>query len=241
MATTLNYTAFERLDVPRPVHRIQYIAQICAGKSVLDLGAMDETAYASKRGRGVWLHEEISKTASRVVGLDSSNVLPSDGLRTAENAEILRGDILDVASFLQRTQFSPDIVVAGELIEHLENPLAFLRSFQHTPALQGKALLLSTPNATAFHNSMIGLGNRESSHADHLCILSFKTLTTLASRAGFSDWRITPYHSDFAEMKLRNSGLRRALVVSGEGVVRMMERMFPLLSFGLILETQIKA
>jgi 2-polyprenyl-3-methyl-5-hydroxy-6-metoxy-1,4-benzoquinol methylase len=70
-------------------------------------------------------------------------------------------------------------VVAGELIEHLENPLQFLRSFRQVSRLKGKALLLSTPNATAIHNCLIALGNRESTHRDHLRILSFKTLSTL--------------------------------------------------------------
>jgi hypothetical protein len=74
-----------------------------------------------------------------------------------------------------------------------------------------------------------------------LCILSFKTMSTLLSRAGYSDWQITPYHSEFAEMKQRNSGVRRAAIISGEALVRGAEWMFPLLSFGLIVQTSISA
>ena len=57
------YTPLERIHVPRPVDRISAIRRICQGKKVLDLGAMDETAFTSKRGQGTWLHEEIAAVA----------------------------------------------------------------------------------------------------------------------------------------------------------------------------------
>ena len=48
----LRYEPLERLRVPRPVDRISFLVAQCRGKSVLDLGAMDETAVDAKRGRG---------------------------------------------------------------------------------------------------------------------------------------------------------------------------------------------
>lgn len=239
MPQPLNYTPFEKIEVRRPVDRIAYIARACADKIVLDLGAMDETAYVSKRGRGVWLHEELAKSAKEVVGVDSSSAVPADGLQTAVNASIRQGDILNLACVVAAMPDAPDIVVAGELIEHLENPLAFLRSFRALPALKGKKLLFTTPNATALHNGLIGLCCRESTHHDHLCIQSFKTLSTLMRRAGYEDWALTPYHSDFIEMKLRNKGVRHVLVVAGEAGIRITEKLFPLISFGLICEATI--
>jgi hypothetical protein len=239
MPSPLRYTPFERLDVPRPVDRITHIAGICRGRVVLDLGAMDETAFTSKRGRGAWLHEEIARTASRVIGVDASPAVPPEGLVTAENARIEHGDIFNLAEFVARRGIVPDVVVAGELIEHLDNPLAFLRAFRSIPALAGKRLILSTPNATALHNVLIALGNRESTHQDHLLVLSYKTMTTLLSRAGYTAWTITPYRSDFAEMKLRNRGPRHALVVAGETMIRAAEWAFPLLAFGLLVDTVI--
>ncbi len=235
----LSYAPFEYIEIGRAVDRIEYILNVCKNKIVLDLGAVDETAFIAKRTQGLWLHEEIAKVASRVIGLDASDTLPDDGLVTAENAVIKKGNILDLDSLLAELDLTPDIVVAGELIEHLENPLESLRLFRCIRRLQGKGLLLTTPNATAIHNCLIALANRESTHHDHLCILSFKTLNTLLSRAGYESWRIIPYHAEFAEMKHRNYGIRRKLVVGGETVIKLVERIFPLLSFGLIVETTI--
>src|ERR1700722_8010225 len=134
----LRYTPLEHIAVVRPVDRITFIAQACAGRRVLDLGAMDETAFASKRGRGTWLHEEIGRTALRVDGVDSSALVPAEGIATGPNASIRRGDIADPERLLAVLEDNPDVVVAGELIEHLENPLQFLKQFAAIKRLSGK-------------------------------------------------------------------------------------------------------
>jgi len=225
--------------VSAPVDRIGYIAAACRQRRVLDLGAMDETAWQSKRGRGAWLHEEISRTALSVDGVDNSALIPPEGLRTAPNAIIRRGDVGDPERIVAALAATPDVVVAGELIEHLENPLEFFRRIARIERLSGRALILSTPNATALHNVLIGLARRESTHHDHLCVLSYKTLTTLCARAGFRTWQIIPYYARFTEMRERHSGLARAAIGMAERLVNFLEWCFPLLSQGFILRIEL--
>ncbi len=235
----LRYEPLERLQVARPVDRIRFVAECCRNRTVLDLGAMDETAVGAKRGRGTWMHEAIAEVASRVVGIDNSAEVPDQGLRTAPNAEIVRGDIMALDSWLAERDFRPDVVVAGEVIEHLANPLQFLQSLARIDRLRTRTLILTTPNATAIHNVAIGLLSRESTHHDHLCILSFKTLNTLCRRAGLSRWEIVPYRSAFIEMRARNPGLRGRVVAAGERCVNALEWLFPLLSFGYVVRAEI--
>lgn len=235
----LRYTPLEAISLVRPVDRIRYIVSACKGRRVLDQGAMDETAWGSKRGRGTWMHEEIAKVARRVDGVDNSAAIPEGGLSTAGNAWIRRGDIKDLDSIIAGLDEVPDTIVAGELIEHVESPLEFLRCFKELPQLAGRELILSTPNATAVHNVLIGLARRESTHQDHLCILSYKTLNTLCLRAGFSSWQIIPYYSRFTEMQERHSGLARLAVIAVERLVNGMEWLFPLLSFGYIVRIRL--
>lgn len=235
----LRYTPLERLSVARPVDRIRYIAAVCARCRVLDLGAMDETAWQAKRGRGTWLHEEISRTALSVDGVDNSALIPAEGLRTGPTSIIRRGDVADPERLVAALEEPPDVIVAGELIEHLDSPLQFLRRFAAIERLAGKTLILSTPNATALHNVMIALARRESTHRDHLCVLSYKTLATLCARAGFSGWEIIPYRSRFTEMQERHSGIARFAVRAAECTVNALEWIFPLLSFGYILRIRL--
>jgi hypothetical protein len=235
----LLYTPLERLSVPRPVDRIKFIAQACTGKHVLDLGAMDETAWRPKQGSGTWLHEEIGRNAISVVGIDNSALVPAEGLRTGPNSSIQRGDITDPEPLVAALVHTPDVVVIGELIEHLENPLQFIKRLAGIGRLSGSSLILSTPNATALHNFIIAMGKRESTHRDHLFIFSYKTLATLCSRAGALEWEIIPYFSRFSEMQERHSGLLRLAIRAVQGVVNLFEWLFPLLSFGYIVRIRL--
>lgn len=234
-----SYVPLERLPVPRPVDRIPFIKNDCKGKVVLDLGAMDETAYAAKQGHGTWLHEEIAEVAAQVMGMDISSLVPPDGLRTGKNSAIHPGNIMQLGAWLNSRDFSPDIIVAGEIVEHLENPLMFLKGMKAIDRLQGKTLILTTPNATALHNCLIGLLSRESTHHDHLCIFSYKTLYTLCSRSGFAGWEIVPYVARFTEMKERNTGFRHVLVSVGEKVINGLEWLCPMMGFGYIVKIRI--
>jgi hypothetical protein len=135
----------------------------------------------------------------------------------------VRGDITALDRILGATEV--EVVVAGELIEHLRE----LRDL-----LPGRELVMTTPNATALHNVLLGVASRESNHPNHLQVFSFKTLSTLCLRAGFPAWNIVPYHVYFAEMALRVSGAKRLGVRAAEQAVNLAERMFPLPSGGLI-------
>lgn len=235
----LNYTPLERLKLARPVDRIEFIAHACAGCRVLDLGAMDETAWAAKRGRGTWLHEEISFSALAVDGVDNSVLVPEEALRTGPNATIRRGDITKPDLLVATPAAAPDVVVVGELIEHLENPLQFLKCLAAIERLAGRTLILSTPNATALHNVLIGLIQRESTHRDHLCIFSYKTLASLCARAGFHAWEIIPYYARFTEMQARHSGVLNLAVRAAQRLINLFEWLFPLLSFGYIVRIRL--
>ena len=244
---TLGYTPLEPVRVRRPVDRIEYIASQCADRHVLDLGCYDETALV-KRDTETWLHGRIARVAASVIGVDSSDGVPKEGVVTGPRSRIVRGDVLalggatvggaagggDLASLGVLGAPPIDVVVAGELIEHLPDALSFLRAVK--ARWPGRRLILSTPNATSFTNVVLGAARRESNHRDHLQIYSFKTLHTLCLRAGCESWTVVPYHVRFTEMALRLAGARRAMVGAAEGAVHLWERCFPLHAGGLILD-----
>lgn len=226
----LAYVPLERLKVRPPVDRTKYIVERCRGRKVLDLGCYDETA-AVKFGTRHWLHGEISKVAYSVTGVDNSEQIPEVGLQTGQNSRILRGDVTRLEEFARSCEV--ETIVAGELLEHLAHPLEFLTDLH--ALFPGCELVLSTPNATSLTNATLALAQRESSHCDHLQVFSYKTLNSLCLRAGFADFEIIPYHVRFTELALRSSGLQRTLVAGAEQLVNFGERLFPLLSGGLIL------
>ncbi|MDQ3680154.1 MAG: class I SAM-dependent methyltransferase [Actinomycetota bacterium] len=233
----LRYTPFEHLKCPRPVDKLDWISDFCRDKRVLDLGAFDETAVALKEGTDYWLHGRIAAAAKEVVGVDNSELLPAEGLRASDQSVIVRGDILELGRI--HLDWDPDVVVAGELIEHLPNALEFLRLLKADDRFASSTVLLTTPNASAFYNFVLGLGGRESTHHDHVAIHSYKTLNTLCAKVGLSEWDLIPYHSRFSELGLRSSRLVRLVVTGFERLVNAVEYLFPLVGGGWIVKARL--
>ena len=231
MPPNIQYATLAKLPVQQPVDRVSYISSLCKEKSVLDIGCFDETSLA-KRDTEHWLHGRICQQARKVVGIDSSSLIPSEGIRTGQNAIIFRGDGVDIDREIQKIE-NFDVIVAGEFIEHIESPSRFFKNVkQYFP---GRVLIISTPNGACFANTLLGSIGREVQHPDHLHNFSFKILNTLCERAGFSDWEIVPYRFYATEMILQSKGVRRVFVIFVERCIRVVERLFPLLSFGYIV------
>lgn len=233
--SSLNYTHFERLPLRRPVDRLDYISGQCSGISVLDLGCLDETALV-KKDTTYWLHRRIFAVARDVLGMDSSSLVPPEGLSTAPNARILHADATDPNPAVL-DGFSPEVIVAGEFIEHIPNPSAFLRNIKKHYA--GRTLVFSTPNGSSISNFIMGLAGREVQHPDHLHNFTFKTLNTMCLRTGFQNWDIIPYRFFATEMILNSAPPKRAAAIAGEKIIRVLERLFPALSFGYIVVAKI--
>lgn len=228
---SLNYSNFERLPIGAPVDRITFIAELCRGRRVLDIGCLDETALV-KRDTDFWLHSRICAVASEVLGVDNSSLIPEEGLVTAANGRIVRGDAA-AAEFGDLDGFEPEIIVSGEFIEHIADPSRFMRGVAVRYA--GRTLVMSTPNGCSFSNTMMGILGREVQHPDHLHNFTFKTLNTMCMRAGFRSWEIVPYRFFATELILRSSGTLRVLAIIAEKCIRAVERLFPALSFGYVV------
>jgi hypothetical protein len=232
---SLTYDPLERLPVPRPVDRIAYIKRRCQGRRVLDLGAYDETEIEKPQRRSwTWLHAEIAESAREVLGVDASpTLLAAGGLDTRVGTRIVYGSVEQLDDLVR--DFKPDLIVAGELIEHTPNTLGWLSHLARIAP--GTPFLATTPNATSILNIGLAFLRRENCHPDHLQVYSFKTLATLSARVPMRDVSIVPY---FYTSHLFQ-GRVPAVLVPAIGaidvlVLRPIQFLFPLTSFGLILE-----
>jgi SAM-dependent methyltransferase len=235
MMTSLKYETLERLKVSQPVDRIDFIADLCRNRRVLDIGCLDETALM-KRDTQHWLHGRIGMTATKVTGIDSSSQLPVDGISTGPNSHIFKGDGSNPSADQVYT-VDIDIIVAGEFIEHLESPMAFLRTMKQR--FPGRDFVMSTPNGTSFANALLASISCEAQHHDHLLTSTYKTLNTLCMRAKLTSWEIIPYKFYATEMLMQSKGLKRFSVRFVEAFVGVVEKLFPLRSFGYIVHAKL--
>jgi len=231
----LTYLPLEPLTVLRPVDRIGHVKERCRGLRVLDLGAYDETEVdRPKHGSWKWLHAEIASVAREVLGVDASPKLKgTEGIQTPCGTRIVYGSAEDLDDVLR--SFRPDLIVAGELIEHTPNTLGWLARVGEV--FPGVRLLATTPNATSIINIVLSFLNRENTHQDHLQIYSYKTLATLARRLEMTDVVITPYYYHSQLFRGRTPKSLVPLVYAIDYLcLTPIQYLFPMTAFGIILE-----
>lgn len=165
------------------VDRLQHVLSICREKRVIDLGFVDEGRMTAKRAQRAWLHELLSRSARELVGVD----FDGDGVALARELgyEAHAADCQSSAELIALDLPPADVVVAGELIEHLDRPGDFLEAVKCLVKPAG-VLVLTTPNATRLTNLFGSLTRRELTNPDHVAWYSWHSLKTLLERHGWS-------------------------------------------------------
>jgi hypothetical protein len=231
----LRYRPLEKISIPRPVDRIDYIKKQSVGLKVLDLGAYDETVIRqNQHSSWRWLHFEIANVAQEVLGVDSSPDLRINGrLKTPFGTSILYGTVENITGIF--SCFKPDLIVAGELMEHTPNTVEWIvRLSQLAP---GTRFIASTPNATSLINLLLSVISRENCHEDHLHIYSYKTLATLARKVNMDAIKIIPYYYDPHLLVGRGSSwLVPFIYLINRLFLIPLQYVFPLTAFGLIID-----
>lgn len=161
---------------------------------MLHLGFIQHShLYEKLIGTGDWLHGQIHKVARRLVGIDylASDV---DVLRKKYGYECYHCDVTKMENLELKDQF--DIIVCGELIEHVENPGLMLDNIKRFMR-PDSVLLITTPNPwEASRITLINSGKLEESwlNDEHVCWYTFGTLKQLLDRKGFAEIKYDYYY-----------------------------------------------
>jgi predicted TPR repeat methyltransferase len=196
---------WHRLPREGPVDRIEALVDAARGRRVVHVGFVDELMEAKQAG-GVWLHERLAGVASSLVGLDLDEAGVEAARARGYEAYAVDAQSADAVHALGLER--ADIVIAGELIEHLDAPGLFLRAMHEL----ADELVLTTPNAYRVANFVVPLSGREAVHPHHTAWHSPQTLRRLLAMAGWETERIAYYHTPVRRQgqPLQNA-VRRAL------------------------------
>ena len=188
-----------------PLYRQDEIMRRCTGKTVLHLGFILHDQWRERLAHGNWLHARIVDVATRAVGLDflASEV---ETIRESIDGEYVVGDCLDLDNAPIQGTF--DIIVCGELIEHLENPRALLdgiRRFCHAKT----DVILTTPNPWDrkwIKNTQLGKPEAGWLNPEHVFWFSTQTLTNFVTRCGYT---VVRADRSFEESERLDTGMTR--------------------------------
>ena len=172
------------------VDRVEYLRRACRGRRVLHLGCTNWPYTAQSLADRSLLHLQLQAEAAELWGLDADqeglDLLASQGFE-----RLLRGDLETLEKLDYPEPAAPfDVIVAGEIVEHLSNPGLFLSGIRRLMTPETR-LILTTVNAYCGMRCVVyalrGRGGRvEPVHPDHVAYYSYATLRHLLGRHGFA-------------------------------------------------------
>ena len=151
--------------------RVAYLQEICRGKRVLDVGVVDHTL-----GSGQSLHRALASVASDILGVD---VL--EAAVEALRAKGFNVRVCDITRDPVDGEF--DVMVCGEVIEHLDNPGGLFEAANRVLAAGGR-LVLTTPNPFYMARARDNLRGDCRDSVDHVTLLFPSGIAEFAERHG---------------------------------------------------------
>ena len=167
------------------VQRLEVVKSMAAGKSVLHLGCTNYPYTNKAIEADMLLHDSLEKVAGEFYCFDQDRrgieILEKRGTRNLYAAGLERLDEVKLDKTFE-------VIIAGEMIEHLANPGLFLEGIKRFMNRDSE-LIITTVNAyCALRFFLYGIrgkkGSNEPVHPDHVAYYSFKTLSLMLERHG---------------------------------------------------------
>ncbi|MFF5013627.1 class I SAM-dependent methyltransferase [Streptomyces sp. NPDC001165] len=180
---------------PVAEERDEVLLRLCAGRRVLHVGCTDHPLTGERLRDGSILHAKLMKTGNEVLGVD----VDREGielLRTHLGGHYLVQDLSDSQGVLAAAEFKPDVILAGDVIEHVRDAASFLRGISALmrEVGDGVELILSTPNGLGAKTLLNTLTGVERIHPDHVYVFTPASLARLVSDCGLAPHRWFFYH-----------------------------------------------
>ena len=146
-------------------YRLKKMATFCQGHLMADIGFAQSPNPFLK--------------AECVIGID-----PAASTKPKNYQQLFAGTLQEFTDAKPEVKF--DTIVAGELLEHLENPMLFLKQC-FDALLPGGLLVLSTPNPNSFIERLltIRLSRRFFYTQDHIMLFPQRWLLRMLENNGF--------------------------------------------------------
>lgn len=222
-----------RLPRTEIVDRIPWLVDQCRGRRVVHVGFAD-TGFRDEHQRlGRWLHGHLADVATTLVGLDTDTKGLSEAM--AAGYDVRLADCTDTRAVAALDLEPAEIVIAGEVIEHVDAPGALLDGLRLLCRPDGR-LIVTTPNAYGLVNVAANLARGiEINHPDHVVMFTWRTLTELMRRHGWSPVDVFTYVPAMraGEGRSRAETLAARAVLGAERLLGRLRR--PFAADGLIV------
>jgi hypothetical protein len=174
-----------KYDYYQPISdRISLLCNLAKNKNVLHLGCLDHLPLIdSKISQNKWLHKELTRVASKCLGVDINEEAKKHVEEQHGFLNIILGDFTK-EMLPEITSERWDFAVLGELLEHIDNPVSYLKSIRESYAQCIRQLVITVPNAWTQTTMRMASASSELINSDHRYWFTPYTLSHVLMRAG---------------------------------------------------------
>lgn len=173
------------------ISREAFITDMTKGTRVIHIGCSDHIQVINEKiETNTWLHKLLTDNSEKCIGID----IDKESIDYIKNElgykNVFRGDITS-DHFDEIKSDKWDFAVFGELIEHLDNPVNFLKSFKEKYGENVTRFIITVPgiyNRRQFRNM---LNYKEIINSDHRFWFTPYTISKVVASAGYIPEKIT--------------------------------------------------
>ncbi|MEJ0024615.1 MAG: methyltransferase domain-containing protein [Rhizomicrobium sp.] len=214
------FSGMDRMDFDfaPPADRIKVIEDLVRGKSCLHIGCCDHIpAIREKIQTGEWLHGRLTKAASYCLGVDINAESVAIAKKESGLDNMIIADITNPTPVVEIADRHWDYVVFAEVLEHIGNPVAFVRTFLETYRGKVDYCVFTVPNGFNAGNIRGAFSGSETNNTDHRFWFTPFTISKVAYDAGLDPLSIEP-----------------ACIIKPNPIKRAILALFPMLASTLI-------
>jgi len=206
------------------LNRIELTRKILFDKKVVHIGCADHLPLIEEKMiESTWLHGEMDKVTKQLIGLDINkeaiSFIRKKGIENVHFMDVISDDLIDEVK-----NEAWDYLFLGELVEHVNDPVLFLKAISEKFGNNAEYVVLTVPNAFRFANFKLACGGKELINSDHRYWFTPYTIAKVLTEAGMG---VTEYFmiDAFSSKKL---------------LQRLRRRFFPMLSDTIVMVAKLK-
>lgn len=191
--------------------RIEKILEIIEGKRVVHVGCCDHIPLIKdKINKNIWLHKLLTEKSSECLGVDINKA----GIKYLKSElgynNVIYGNLLE-ERLSEVESFDWDYIILGEILEHTDNPVMFLKSIKEKYSKNIDKIVISVPNILTKYSYIQAKKGKEMINSDHRYWFTPYTLAKVMYRSGIklvSLNFVDRYYYSFFERVLRKLKLK---------------------------------
>lgn len=203
------------------------VREVGNDSNIIHLGCCDHIELIDRKiAEGRWLHKSLMEASKNVVGFDINKeaieYVRNIGYNNVHFADIISEK--DIAKrYLEQENIKQkwDYLIAGEIIEHVDNPTLFLSEIKKQYKDTIDKIIVTVPNAFSLQNIKFALVGQECINTDHRFWFTPYTISKILYQAGITVEEIyfadRPSKKELDELGIENKDLFAiTLVVVGK-------------------------